>query len=322
MNTIKLFTLLLLLAVALQAQSDQSAASMDSLVDVFPLTLGRVWTYGYDYEYRDSGRAIDFYSDTGNVVIQVIDLEITNDSIIWKLREAGTHWTKTNSLPWTGPTEEIDTFEIIELKEGNHRLYRQEVEKAVMYSVFPFLQDLADTARVYRYATVDTSGCKYISTCKEPVVPTFRFTFKKDLGLTDVAYSDGCLCLPFDWTKHSLRSSLIVGIQKPGEKLLPKDYSLNQNYPNPFNPTTLISYSLPKQSNVAIIIYDALGREVTVLVNEEKEAGRYEVEFGSADGSQQSASGISSKGGYASGVYFYQIRAGDFIQTKKMILLR
>lgn len=318
MNTIKLFTLLLLMAVTVHGQPDQSATRMDTLVDVFPLTLGRVWTYGYDYEYRDSGRAIDDYSDTGNVVIQVIDLEITNDSIIWKLRETGTHWTKTNSLPWTGPTEKIDTFEVIELKEGNHRLYRQEVEKSVMYTVFPFLSDLADTARVYRFATVDTSGCKYISTCKEPVVPTFKFTFKMDIGLIDVSYSDGCLCLPFDWTRHTLRSSIIVGIPNSGEKLLPKDYSLNQNYPNPFNPTTIISYSIPNQGNVKIIIYDALGTEVTLLVNEEKEAGNYTAEFNTANLS----SGISSKGGYTSGVYFYQIRAGEFIQTKKMILLR
>ena len=315
MNTIKLFMLSLLLAVVIQGQPDQSATRMDSLVDVFPLTLGRVWTYGYDYEYRNSGGVIDDYSDTGNVVIQVIDLEITNDSIIWKLREAGTHWTKTNNLPWTGPTEKIDTFEIIELKEGNHRLYRREVEKAVMYSVFPFLSDLADTARVYRYAMVDTFGIKYISSCKEPVVPTFKFTFKKDVGLTEVSYSDGCLCLPFDWTKHFLRSSIIVNIPISGEKLLPKDYDLSQNYPNPFNPTTTIQYSIPKQSNVKLIIYDALGREVALLVNEEKEAGSYKVEFESVRlrrSSQQLASGI----------YFYQIRAAAFVETKKMLLLR
>ena len=91
-----------------------------------------------------------------------------------------------------------------------------------------------------------------------------------------------------------------------------KEYQLDQNYPNPFNPTTVIKYSVPKQSNVKLIIFDALGREVATLVNEEKQPGSYKVEFQSAVNNQQLASGI----------YFYQLRAGDFIQTKKMVLLR
>jgi hypothetical protein len=97
-----------------------------------------------------------------------------------------------------------------------------------------------------------------------------------------------------------------------------KQYALVQNFPNPFNPSTIINYSIPKRSNVILIIYDALGREVAKLVNEEKPAGNYTIEF--------SANGGSTSGGNAvnlsSGIYFYQIRAGDYIQTKKMVLLR
>ncbi|MDP1995170.1 MAG: T9SS type A sorting domain-containing protein [Ignavibacteria bacterium] len=89
---------------------------------------------------------------------------------------------------------------------------------------------------------------------------------------------------------------------------VPQQYLLSQNYPNPFNPTTIINYSVPKQSNVILIIYDALGREVANLVNEEKPAGNYSIEFNAAN--------------LSSGIYFYQIRAGEFVQTKKMILLR
>jgi photosystem II stability/assembly factor-like uncharacterized protein len=94
--------------------------------------------------------------------------------------------------------------------------------------------------------------------------------------------------------------------------LSPYEFKLNQNYPNPFNPTTIINYSVPKQSNVTLIIYDALGREIAILVNEEKQPGSYEVEFQSAASSQQLASGI----------YFYQLKAGDYVETKKMILLK
>ncbi|MBE2227667.1 MAG: T9SS type A sorting domain-containing protein [Ignavibacteria bacterium] len=90
---------------------------------------------------------------------------------------------------------------------------------------------------------------------------------------------------------------------------LPLVFRLSQNYPNPFNPITKINYELPKNSVVKIVIYDILGREVTKLVNNElKQAGRYSVEF---DGKN-----------YASGVYFYRIEAGSFVQAKKMVLLK
>jgi len=92
----------------------------------------------------------------------------------------------------------------------------------------------------------------------------------------------------------------------------PATYSLSQNYPNPFNPSTVISYQLPVSGVVSLKIYDILGREVSTLVNEEKPAGRYEVNFPATGGASS----------LASGVYFYQIKAGSFVQTKKMILLK
>jgi hypothetical protein len=95
-------------------------------------------------------------------------------------------------------------------------------------------------------------------------------------------------------------------------------YSLSQNYPNPFNPSTVISYQLPVIGFVTLKVYDILGREIATLVDEEKPAGEYEVEFNIANLS----GGISAKGGYASGVYFYQLKAESFVETRKMVLLR
>jgi hypothetical protein len=89
----------------------------------------------------------------------------------------------------------------------------------------------------------------------------------------------------------------------------PEDFALYQNYPNPFNPTTTIKYDLPKDVKVTIKIYDILGKLVVTLVNGElKKAGYYEAEF---DGTS-----------FASGVYFYRVEAGEFIQRKKMVLLK
>ena len=88
----------------------------------------------------------------------------------------------------------------------------------------------------------------------------------------------------------------------------PGSLQLSQNFPNPFNPATTINYQLPQAGFVSLKVYDVLGREVAVLVTEEKPAGRYTVNFDAPD--------------LASGIYLYQLKAGDFIQTKKMILLR
>ena len=89
---------------------------------------------------------------------------------------------------------------------------------------------------------------------------------------------------------------------------IPFQSDLSQNYPNPFNPTTKIKYQIPTGGIVSLKVYDVLGREVAALVNEEKPTGSYVVEFDASN--------------LASGVYFYSLQTGNFIQTKKMILLR
>jgi hypothetical protein len=89
---------------------------------------------------------------------------------------------------------------------------------------------------------------------------------------------------------------------------VPVSFELAQNFPNPFNPVTTIRYQLQKTGFVTLKVYDLIGREVATLVNEEKPAGRYEVKF---DGTNLS-----------SGIYFYRIRAGNFIDTKKFVLLK
>ena len=91
-------------------------------------------------------------------------------------------------------------------------------------------------------------------------------------------------------------------------EIVPTKFALYQNYPNPFNPTTKIRYQLPKESKVIIKIYDIRGAEVITLLNEEKEAGIYEVIFNARN--------------YSSGVYFYRLQAGNFVETKKMVLMK
>lgn len=86
------------------------------------------------------------------------------------------------------------------------------------------------------------------------------------------------------------------------------DFSLNQNYPNPFNPSTIIQFAIPQSSFVTLEVFNALGEKVNVLVSEELDAGTYNYEWNASN--------------FTSGMYFYRLQTADFIETKKMILMK
>jgi len=115
-----------------------------------------------------------------------------------------------------------------------------------------------------------------------------------------------------DTIYFNVNGESITGILDDGQNStnsgIPDRYELFQSYPNPFNPTTTIKYSIPRVSFVNIRIYDILGREVKTLVNEEKLPGMYSIQF--------------NGGNFTSGVYFYRLQAGSFVETKKFILLK
>ena len=95
---------------------------------------------------------------------------------------------------------------------------------------------------------------------------------------------------------------------KGSEAHNPKTFSLLQNFPNPFNPATKISYTLAKASNVTLKVFDILGRQIATLVNGKNEPGEHSISWNALN--------------VPSGVYFYRIVAGDFVQTQKMILMK
>ena len=134
----------------------------------------------------------------------------------------------------------------------------------------------------------------------------------EDLNLTPGVYSYRLKQIDFDGT-FEYSNTIEVEITSPTE------FSLEQNYPNPFNPTTKIKYTIPsvalRQAQgdimVSLKVFDVLGIVAATLVNETQPAGSYELEFDV---------GLSSS--LSSGVYYYQLKAGEFIQTRKMILLK
>ena len=122
--------------------------------------------------------------------------------------------------------------------------------------------------------------------------------------------------LPVNWkasqghgTPGSINSA-VTAVKNVVETSVPKEFALSQNYPNPFNPSTIIRYQVSVGSKVQLKIYDLLGREVATLIDEYKPAGYYSINISNFSKTQ------------SSGVYFYTLRAGEFIQTKKMVFLK
>ncbi len=123
--------------------------------------------------------------------------------------------------------------------------------------------------------------------------------YKDSKGNIWIGYNNGYIGL---YNQDGITSILEI------ESFVPSDYNLTQNYPNPFNPSTTLSYSIPTQGQVELKIYDVLGREVAELINKEQSSGSYEVNF--------DASNLTS------GIYFYKLQAGGFVESRKMVLVK
>ena len=111
-----------------------------------------------------------------------------------------------------------------------------------------------------------------------------------------------------------VKYGIITDVENTFKIEKPNNYCLYQNYPNPFNPTTRIEYQLSKAGFVILKIYNSPGEEVAILINEQKEAGKYSIEFSA--GSSGNASNLQS------GIYFYQLSMNEFIQVRKMLLIK
>ncbi len=110
------------------------------------------------------------------------------------------------------------------------------------------------------------------------------------------------------WGTFGVKVGNVTGINPPGEGGIPLTYELKQNYPNPFNPSTSISFSLPVKSLVKLVVYDILGKEISKLVNKHLKPGSYNITFNGSN--------------LPSGVYFYKLISGSYIETKKMLMVK
>lgn len=132
-------------------------------------------------------------------------------------------------------------------------------------------------------------------------------TLEAESGTVTIAAASGTVTIG-----GSGASKIIGGNANDGEtgnpQTVPEEFTLSNNYPNPFNPTTVISYQLPEASQVTLKVFDMLGREVAILVDGRISAGQHEVQFDASN--------------HSSGLYLYKLQAGEFVQTKKMMLIK
>ncbi len=144
-----------------------------------------------------------------------------------------------------------------------------------------------------RYNVSNTTAC-------------FRMSFKNNSsvfnGTTPLSYGTG-----WTYTSYDTCLNLPSAISNITTEI-PKEYNLSQNYPNPFNPVTMIKFALPKASYVKLKVYDIIGREVANLVDEQKSAGTYLVDFNASS--------------FTSGVYFYRLEANGYVEVKRMVVLK
>ena len=156
-----------------------------------------------------------------------------------------------------------------------------------------------------RLAKVDTSIGRIVvhQILSEPEIHFDLSTLRRDESVMDLSYTF------ITEDNASIASRAVTYKLKP----LPKEFALKDNYPNPFNPSTRIDYDLVSTEKVRVVIYNIAGQEVTRLVNTTQEAGYHSVVWTGSD-----AMGAQ----VAAGIYFYQIQAGTFVQTKKMLFLK
>ncbi|MCB0732403.1 MAG: T9SS type A sorting domain-containing protein, partial [Ignavibacteriae bacterium] len=212
------------------------------------------------------------FTNAGPVVIDTFTTIIYNDSTVL---------ISDLYLKNLGTSKELNHIKL-DLRPTDTTISRITTSYTTFNNILP--GEVGKSKTILRYCTKDL---------------TYSNKFKVVISIDSVKYwEDTILVIPQDPSDIALFHKL------------PTEYTLEQNYPNPFNPRTTIKYQIPirEMSNVKLIVYDMLGREVETLVNQKQKPGFYEVEFNGSD--------------LSSGIYFYRITTGNYVESKKMVLLK
>lgn len=294
----------------------------------YPLAVGNKWNFSI---FRREYLTVGYKDDTG-----IMTREVIGDTL---LPNGYKYFIINQNESLYSPTSNSQYFlERVDSTTGKVFRYDSVYNTPQDFLIDDLTAELGDTLELYRYHEGNNPDVIYegddnkyfdnqISNRKIYRFPNSlsysSYSLTKGVGLDSL--SEGFdIGYVYTWLKGCVingkvigDTSLVVGIKDENNDV-PSEFSLSQNYPNPFNPETVINYQLAVSSFVSLKVYDILGNEVAVLVNEEKPAGKYQVNF-NAQRTTNSAFGGKL---LSSGVYFYQLHAEQFVQTKKFVLVK
>jgi hypothetical protein len=199
-------------------------------------------------------------------------------------------------------------YDVYNIKTGEYIKFTVNVTQSATYRFSVRVAANVDGGIILVTPDNATASFKTIAKTGDGDVPIWKSQDMFDVGLTA-----GTHTLKFTFFGTGLSFNYVditnVGpLSVEDEANTPKEFTLAQNYPNPFNPATVINYQLPSNNHVTLKVYDLLGKEVVTLINQEQQAGKYSV--------QMNGEKLSS------GIYFYKLQAGNFVEVKKMTLLK
>jgi hypothetical protein len=204
---------------------------------------------------------------------------------------------------------------MVYIADGNGGVETVDVSDPVNPSVLGYISVIDGATGIktegkYAYVSDYILGGIQVVDISDPTAPSITGYYKPSgCFALNVDYNNGFIYIADGLAGIQIyRNLLITPVAIIQENATINNFRLEQNYPNPFNPTTTIKYAIPKTVNVELKVFDILGREVKTLVNETRNAGYYRVQFNASN--------------YVSGVYFYRLKAGDYIKTGKMLLLK
>ena len=284
------------------------------MLNYYPLAIGNKWVYD-DYTYVE-----------GNSFHDIFIREVTGDTLL----PNGKQYSLVEEYNYSSPYTTFSFERIDPLTGLVYRYYEDPGLSESEYLIDDLLAEVGDTiwsSREFYDPNFPTIVIEQNTFNKWELekpriiyqhlgLGFYTHSLTQDIGLDSIGYH-----FDFGQTNIIIKGCIIDGVVY-GDTIvvsvedetpnLPAEFSLSQNYPNPFNPTTTIRFTISELRFTILKIYDVLGNEIATLVNEELPAGEYEVKFNPASGIRYPASGI----------YFYQLRAGGFVQTKKMLLLK
>jgi hypothetical protein len=321
---------ILVIALVLSTMEALNAQGIDTTLKAFfPLAVGNYWEYAYQANIPDS-----------------YGIRITQDTLIqgrryFKVYRRGPYYGEPSSNSLMGYFRINDSMMVVG-RQINLGFWARQTHQPLLQTPFDvaatgdttwegdqllyklsasvgdywWLTRSSSANTIRKVSSVTQNGRSYTDSVFNGSMPIFNGTIVLNRGY-------GFVYEEIEQSISSLVGVIINGVQQgtittslynrldaPRETTPQKatGFKLSQNYPNPFNPTTIISYQLPVSSQITLKVYDVLGREVATLVNERKAAGSYEATF--------------DAGKLASGVYLYKLQAGEFVSTKKMLLVK